>query len=93
MRAAPTQFTNPGCPGFEAEPGVFDTTRCAVATQYLDSFQDFMTCAALFPPCPFLKFHYHYICVFVMFHLLATLACRLGCTSAQALLQALFAMK
>ena len=46
LRAAPPQFTNPGCPGFEAEPGVFDTTRCAVDSQYLDSFQDFITCAA-----------------------------------------------
>ena len=45
MSAAPPQFSDAACKGFEAQPGSFIKTRCAVSRNHLLSFQDFVTCA------------------------------------------------
>lgn len=41
--AAPPQFSDAACKGFEAQPGVFIKNRCVVSTKHLLSFQDFIT--------------------------------------------------
>ena len=42
LLAAPKQFTDPNCLGYEASPGVFEQDRCVVTPEHLPSFQDFV---------------------------------------------------